>query len=71
MWLTWLAVINVSLTLLARVTRLAFALVATHGVEAKRSVAARALHTFVDINLTCLTLCSDKDKRQLREDYFF
>lgn len=54
----WFAVIDVCLTLLARVTRLALALVTSHGVEAKGAIAAWALHAFVDIDLACLTLPS-------------
>lgn len=54
----WFAVVSVGLTLLAGVTWLALALVAPHGVMAHSTVAARALHTFVDIYLTCLTLPS-------------
>lgn len=53
---TWFAVVDVSLTLLASVTRLAFTLVATHSVMANPTIAAWALHTFVDVKLTCLTL---------------
>lgn len=53
---TWLAVVNVRLTLLARVTWQALALVATHSVVANGTIAAWALHTLVDIDLTCLTL---------------
>lgn len=52
----WFAVINVCLTLLASVTWLALALVATHSVEAKGTIAAWAFHAFIDINLTCLAL---------------
>lgn len=55
MLLTWFAVIDVCLTHLARVTRLALALVTSHGVEAKGAIAAWALHAFVDIDLACLT----------------
>lgn len=54
----WFAVISVCLTLLASVTRLALALVATHSVVANSPIAAWTLHTFVDIDLTCLTLPS-------------
>ena len=53
---TWFAVVNVRLTLLARIAWLALALVAAHHVMANCTIAAWALHTFVDINLTCLTL---------------
>lgn len=56
LFLTWFAVVDVCLTLLTRVTRLALALVATHSVMANGTIAAWALHTFVDIDLTCLTL---------------
>lgn len=56
LFLTWFAVVSVCLTLLASVTWLALALVATHGVMANSTIAARALHTFVDVNLTSLTL---------------
>lgn len=55
LFLTWFAVISVSLTLLASVTWLALALVTTHNVMANSTIAAWALYTFVDINLTCLT----------------
>ena len=54
LWLTWFAVIDVCLTLLASVTWLALALVAAHSVEAKTVVTAWAYHAFIDINLTCL-----------------
>ncbi len=54
-FLTWFAVISVCLTLLARVTWLTLALVATLSVMANSTIATWALHTFVDINLTCLT----------------
>lgn len=56
LFLTWFAVIGVCLTLLASVTWLTLALVATHSVLAYSTVTAWALHTFVDINLTSLTL---------------
>lgn len=54
--LTWFAVISVCLTPLASVAWLALTLVASHGVMANSAIAAWALHTFIDINLTCLTL---------------
>lgn len=56
LFLTWFAVVSVCLTLLASVTWLALALVATHSVMANSTIAARALHAFVDVNLTSLTL---------------
>lgn len=43
---------------MASVTWLALALVATHHVETNSTVATWALNTFVDVNLTCLTLPS-------------
>lgn len=54
----WFTVINISFTLLAGVTWLAFALVTTHGVVTQSTIATRTLHTLVDVNLTCLTLPS-------------
>lgn len=54
----WFAVISVCLTLLASVAWLALALVASHSVMANGAIAAWALHTFIDINLTRLTLPS-------------
>lgn len=62
LFLTWFAVISVCLTLLATIAWLAHALVATHCVMANGTIAAWALHTFVDINLTCLTLKEERDK---------
>lgn len=56
LFFTWFAVIGVCLTLLASVTWLALALVATHSVMANSTIATWALHTLIDINLTCLTL---------------
>lgn len=56
LFLTWLAVVCVCLTPLACIARLAHALVATHCVVANGTIAARGLHTFIDIDFTCLTL---------------
>lgn len=53
--LTWFAVISVRLTLLASIAWLAHALVATHRVMANSTIAARTLHTFVDVDLTSLS----------------
>lgn len=55
LFLTWFAVISVCLTLLASVSWLALALVASHCVMANGAIAAWALDTFIDINLTSLT----------------
>lgn len=55
LFLTWFAVIGVCLTLLASIAWQAHALVATHGIMANSTIAARALHTFIDIDLTSLS----------------
>ena len=55
LFLTWFAVVSVRLTLLPGVTWLTLALVASHGVMANSTIAARTLHTLVDIDLTGLT----------------
>lgn len=58
--LTWFTVISVYLTLMASIAWLANALVATHCVMANGAIAAWVLHTFVDVNLTCLTLRDER-----------
>lgn len=60
--LTWFAVIDVRFTLLASVTCLALALVATHGVEAHSTIAARMFYTFVYVDFTRLTCCLRKQE---------
>lgn len=54
----WFAVISISFTLLTGVTWLTVALIATHSVMTHGTISAWTLYTFVDINLTCLTLPS-------------
>lgn len=62
LFLTWLAVIGVCLTLLANVAWLAHALVCTHCVTANSTIEAWVFHTFIDVDLTCLTLKGIKKK---------
>lgn len=63
LFLTWFAVISVCLTLLASVAWQAHALVATHCIVANSTIAARALHTFIDIELTSLSYWGRKGER--------
>lgn len=59
---TWFAVISVCLTLLASIAWQAHALVATHCIMANSTIAARALHAFIDINLTRLSYWARTDR---------
>lgn len=61
--LTWFAVVHVGLALLARVTRLALALVAPHRVEAGCPITTGTLHAFVDVYLTCLSFTTKREKQ--------
>lgn len=68
LFLTWFAVICVCLTPLASIAWLAHTLVATHCVVANGTVAARGLHTFIDIDFTCLTLKEEKEGKKEEEN---
>lgn len=53
--LTWLAVVDVGIAVAASVACFAVAAVAPICVLARGAISTGAFHTFVDVNLTCLT----------------